>query len=613
MQALSTPAMVWPERSGCCAGRGTRFLHWCRLHALNLAGAMLMTLSMAPLHAETLEQIQSVAAAGAPGLAVRLLQREQPDRKDDPDGWLRWEKALVQILADRDSWSELYDQLTQLPQDLPSPVALWSRTWRARALVELGRGEQARALLRQLLWADDSQDDGKQAAEWRRLVMQSYRVEDRSDDAYAALLRYRQDYGNGSSDDMVLSGMILLDQGRPADAVESLNGIDTPAAQSLLLLARLRDKQWSPRKVLHHIRLMLGDKSLTPELHQQCEAIIAEAAAAADDPAAQAIALEYLFSAARRVPFDHELFKLTPDALWDAYLAYARKIGNRAQMLIGDDAAWFAAAQGAGKMYPIRVRSIYALLALQGASQTDRDKANAALAQNLMQESDGAELVRQLYLHSSHFPTVAAVPAGVRLALLDPVIEAGDLTLASQLIAGLDEPPAGVDRFLWRLRQAKIFVLGGDHTHAAAVLDVLVHDGATLARPQLDRLIQVLFDLQTIGENDTAYQLFAVLEQQVTDPEVKRELWYWMGDSRYAQKRYLEAAALYLRSATMPGPQAMDPWAQTARYQAARALGKAGLVADAKALYQQLLAATDDAARQAVLRRDLQQLLLVKQ
>ena len=610
MQALPAPVMVWPDRSGRRRVYGARFL---RLWPLRTAALLcLMLLTIPSPHAETLQEIQSLAVAGAPELAVRLLQQQEPARKDDPAGWMRWENTLVRILAERGDWSKLYVHLTRLPPDLAPPVSTWQQTWLARTLVELNRGAEARVLLRRLLWSGQD-PNGKETAEWRRLVIQSYRVEERSDDAYAAMLRYRQDYGTGGPEDALLSGKILLDQGRPADAVEALSGVDTPAARSLLLLARLRSKQWRPSKVLHASRMMLGDKSLAPDVRQQCEAVTAEAAAEAGNAAAQAIALEHLFAAARGVPFDHELFKLTPDALWNAYLTYAKYVGNRAQMLIGDDAPWWKAARGAGRMYPIRARSIYALLALDGATVQTRDKAHDDLVKQLMQADDGAELVRQLYLHSSRFPTVADVPDGVRLTLLDPVIEAGNLALASQLITGLDEPPAGVDRFVWRLRKAKIFVLGGDHTHAAAVLDVLVHEGAKLARPQLDQLIQVLFDLQTIGENDTAYELFAVLEQQVSIAEVKRELWYWMGDSRYAQQRYLEAAALYLRSATMPGPQAMDPWAQTARYQAARALGKAGLVADAKALYQQLLAATDDAERQAVLQRDLQQLLLVKQ
>jgi hypothetical protein len=61
----------------------------------------------------------------------------------------------------------------------------------------------------------------------------------------------------------------------------------------------------------------------------------------------------------------------------------------------------------------------------------------------------------------------------------------------------------------------------------------------------------------------------------------------------------------------LPGPFTLDPWAQTARYQAAQMLGRAGYIEDARQLYQGLLNATRDPAQQAVLEHDLQQLMLL--
>jgi hypothetical protein len=56
----------------------------------------------------------------------------------------------------------------------------------------------------------------------------------------------------------------------------------------------------------------------------------------------------------------------------------------------------------------------------------------------------------------------------------------------------------------------------------------------------------------------------------------------------------------------------MDPWAQTARYRAAKALAEAGLLEDARRIYNGLLRATDDASRKAVLENEIQRLHLVK-
>lgn len=57
----------------------------------------------------------------------------------------------------------------------------------------------------------------------------------------------------------------------------------------------------------------------------------------------------------------------------------------------------------------------------------------------------------------------------------------------------------------------------------------------------------------------------------------------------------------------------MDPWAQTARYQAAVALAHAGMLDDARALFSHLLRVTKDKSRRAVLRHELQKLWLLEE
>lgn len=595
--------MTVRKKSGCHLGGGIRFLRLA-------CGVLLLALVAAPLPATTLEQLEDLAAGGAPRLALALLEAEQPAWQDDAAGWMEWERSRVQLLAAGADWQTLHDRLGRHPDGLSPEFFRWAQTWRARALIELGQGAAARRLLRLLLWGGNGND--LELTAWRRLVIQSYRADGRGDDAYAAMLRYRHDYGRGGQEDALLSAQVLLGQGRAADAAEVLHGLDLREARPLQLLARLRSGQWEARRVQREARALLQEKGLPLALRQQAEAVAAEAAQGAADPAAQAIALEQVLSRLRQAPLDRELFKVTADALWDAYLAYARQVGNREQLLIGDDPAWLAKAQAAGRMYPIRVRSIYALLALHGASDATRQQAHAALVQHLLQQEGGAELVHQLYLSSARYAEAGSIPETVRRTLLDPVIAAGDLPLAARLMAGLDEPPPGIDRVMWRLRRARVLLLGGDYAEAGKILQQMVASSAELSRPELDRLIQVLFDLQTVGEHETAYRLFETLQGLVTEVQLKRELWYWMADSRLAQGRPLEAAALYLRSARVPQPLAQDPWGQTARYQAAQALVKAGLTSDARTLYEDLLRTTEDPGRQAVLRRELQQLLLVR-
>jgi tetratricopeptide (TPR) repeat protein len=129
---------------------------------------------------------------------------------------------------------------------------------------------------------------------------------------------------------------------------------------------------------------------------------------------------------------------------------------------------------------------------------------------------------------------------------------------------------------------------------------------------RIDRFLQVVFDLQTVQQHQQALLLFsAVLEKPVTMQQ-RRELLFWTADSLQALEKYDEAAYLYLKSATLQDPMAMDPWAQTARYHAAKMLAEAGLVDDARQIYSSLLRATRDASRRAVLENEIQRLHLVK-
>ncbi|MEJ2397432.1 MAG: hypothetical protein P8Z67_04060, partial [Gammaproteobacteria bacterium] len=125
---------------------------------------------------------------------------------------------------------------------------------------------------------------------------------------------------------------------------------------------------------------------------------------------------------------------------------------------------------------------------------------------------------------------------------------------------------------------------------------------------QVARFMQVIFDLQTAGENDAAYNLFAKVMKHTDDQKTRREIFYWMADSRRAQKRYINAAQLYLKSAMYPDPRNMDPWSQTAHYQAAVVLAKAGLYQDAQTLLRRLLKVTKNPERREALQRELQKM-----
>ncbi|MCW8887787.1 MAG: hypothetical protein OQK25_01860, partial [Gammaproteobacteria bacterium] len=117
-------------------------------------------------------------------------------------------------------------------------------------------------------------------------------------------------------------------------------------------------------------------------------------------------------------------------------------------------------------------------------------------------------------------------------------------------------------------------------------------------------------DLQTARQDAAAIRLLTRIDSQLSDPKLHRELLYWIADSNMSLENYRLAAQGYLQSAIVTGIHSMDPWAQTARYQAAKALLKADLKIDAKAIYEQLLKHTKNASRRALLKQELEQIHL---
>lgn len=578
------------------------------------AGLLLLLLLLpGPGQARDPGEFLELARQGAPGLALRLMDRHQPAAARDPLGWARWEQARLDILARAGRWEALVQRVEALPEGLPPEVADAARLRQARALLELGRAAEARAVLRRLLWDPRARRSPQALAALRRLVAQSYLAEGRLEDARIALRRYRQDYPESTEAERLLQGRVLLRAGEPAAAAAALQGLKGAEARALALLAGLRAGTLEAEAVRREAETEAAkpeEAGLGPMERARWWLVAAEAAGRVEALPKRILALEQALRGRESLGAD-QVFRVDGEALWAAYLAYGQRLGNQRQLLIGDDAAWLeAAAQAAAGHAVVGPRSYYAVVALMGLDPAAREQAHRALTASLLAEEGGREVVAGLYLDSQRFPEVAAIPHAVRYELADYALARGDAVLASRLLADLAEPPAGLDPFQWQLRRARVLILGGREDAGIDVLYSLLAALPVLDRERADRLLQVVFDLQTVKRHEAAINLFVALGPRLQDPQQQRELLYWEAESFEALGQYEQAAWRYLRSAVLLDPNAYDPWAQTCRFHAAEALARAGLVADARRLYQDLLRATAEPERRIVLRHRLQQLQL---
>ncbi len=555
-----------------------------------------------------LKEIAQLAKSGAPQLALSLLQQRQPEFSVDQAKWLRWERMRIRIMEQRGDWKRLEQHLAAIPAEAPTDFRNWAQIRRANALIFDNRSAEARQVLRSLIWSN-TDVGSKELAVWRQLVIQSYLHERRTDDAHVAMLRFHQDYGEGGNEARLMRVRVLLASKRAREAYSLLQTMHQDRTTELLrVLARLRSggNNKGTLRRLRKIKKLTGYTPLQVYIHY---GIMAEAALGAGEPAFAVIAMEKWFRQPNPVEEWRELFNLTPDMLWDSYLAYAQRQGNDKQLLIGDDMKWYRLAEKTDDRYPVSKRSIYALLAHKAFAIDIREKAALRLIEMLQGMNNGMAVVQQLFLNSDYFRDGSSVPRRVAYLLVDQAIRDGDLESASRLMRNLPEPPPGdTAKFPWQLRRAKVFILAGDNRAAVALLRSLLPAVPSLGKQQRDQLLQLMFDMQNVGAHDDAYALLDEMYRIVPTLELRRELLFWMGDSRLAQKNYVAAAQLYLHSATLSDYESMDPWAQTARYKAASTLAEGGMLADAAHIYSHLLRVTEKPERRAVLIRELEQI-----
>ena len=601
-------------KSGCCPSGDTRFLRLYRASILAGLCYLLLLTGVSPLQASStdneavaLTEIAQLSRGGASELALTLLDSGQSAPALEPGEWMRWERLRLRILEEQQQWGRAAERLAYLPGGLPQDFTDWAMQRRAIALMHLGDYSASRQLLRGLLWREDPAPSKGQIAEYRHWLAQGYLLEGRTADALVAMQRYQQDYGSSGREAQILRARVLLSSDRAAD-VGTVLAPHTEHAEAALLqqLAALRSGEEAGQVLarLDSLQARLGEREDWQVLHA---AIQAEAADMAVKPAQRILALQRYLSFPPERLRQETLFAYDGDTLWQAWSAYGLQLGNKEQLLIGDDEAWLAAADATTPRYPVRKRALYAVLAQRGSHVAAREQAHQRLA-GLLLEQDGEHLLLpQLYLHAPQTLPENTLPESIAHLLVDQAIRSGDLQQAASLMQQLAEPPGGTARFAWQMRRAKVFILAADFSAFDALLEGILPEVAQLGGEQRDQLIQLLFDLQNVGEHQRAYALLEEIYRRVPLQSLRRELLFWMADSRAAQGEHTAAARLYLQSATQGDVNSMDPWAQTARYQAANSLGKAGLLQDARFIYRQLLRVTDSPERRAVLMRELEQ------
>lgn len=600
MLARSQVAMTAAARSG-----GSRFL---------LAIALPCLLAAAPIMIQAAEsgdleaRVNALIKGGATQLAGKLIDQHQPGLTD-PTVWMAWERQRLALYRAQRDWAMLAARVVNLPADLPDDFVRWAKAEAAQAELQAGRGEGARRFLRELLWSGKGGRD--EQALWRQLVIRSYLLDDRVEDAHTALERYRSDFRVDSTEWRLLEATILLRARQPKQAYLRVGAIKTHEGRLLHLLAALRANLMPARDSLKQAAILAEETRNKPALQVQAWALMAEAALRAGDLERRLHALERALTLAREHPAPERLLVVQADDLWQAYERYAETIGNERRLLVGQDAAWIRHAESYKRDEAMQARAFHAFLMTRATEPDHRAQAARRLTDALIEDGRG-EVLRALYTGSARYPQLAQVPEYARYRMADLALSGYDIAFAARLMQGLEAPPNGEDQDAWALRRARVLIYAGRYPEAQQLLTGILAARKKLAEEFAERLLQVVFDLQAAQRHADAAALLESLMTQVDSTRLQREILYWLAESRAALGEHQQAAELYLRSATWHHPTGGDMWGQTARFHAAEALGKAGLTLDARLVFQALLKHTADAKQRAVIERSIQQLWLIE-
>ncbi|EDY87714.1 hypothetical protein GP5015_1203 [gamma proteobacterium HTCC5015] len=563
--------------------------------------------------ASPLETMGQLARDGAPQLALELLDRAQPSASDNIGGWMFFERQRIAILGDWQEWRELALRLESLPPEAPEDFRRWADLQRANAFLQIKKSAWAMETLRELVWSDTAQRSADNMAAYQRLIIRAYLQQDRLEDARRSLIRYRASGWGKTEPWAILQARLALRSGRPEQVVTTLEAFESEEAKVLKTLALLHT-QSDPLTVLKQAQSALTTweklESDSTRSHVadrwRWQWVVMAANRSLQRPADLLSAQEALLNGPG-IEGDR-LFQFDAEQLWQSYIKQGLAEGNRRQLLVGEANAW---AEVASEMEtPALQRAFYAVIAENAHTQEERDVALLALDDSFG-EGERADAVRwALWMDSNAFTGDIALPDNLRYRLIDLALARHDMLAAARLMNQLDTAPEGVEPLDWQLQRARVWIMSGDAPAGARELQQLLRDNAELELKFVDRVVQVVFDLQSVQAHSQAIPLLQTLLKRPLPNKLQRELLFWLADSWKAEEDTARAAAYYLRSATLVDGVGNDPWGQTARYQAAEVLVEGGFYDDAERIFEGLLKVTAEAGRRATLRNQLQSLRL---
>jgi hypothetical protein len=557
-------------------------------HGVRWLVILLTAFSMA-VHAAAPEDptaIRALMSAGAVELALARVEVLQPDDPAEPH-WRQWETLRCEALARANQGDRLLARVRQARGEIPGICLVEA----ARAALVQNDSAMARQYAARLLWQRTPSVDEAKAA--RLTVIDSYIAERRAEDAFRSMLRYQQDYRPLERTTSERFAETLLDFGLDREALGWLPGDKASPAR---LRLQLRAGTLAPEAAIAQARAALQRESDAGYWR-----VMHEAALASNNAPAQIEALERLLqSADSRTP---DAVNAAAKRLWQGYFSAAENVGNREQLLMGDDAAWADYAARTLGASPFLSRAFFGYLVQRAQNFDIRRNAQLQLAYSL--SSSGLDSAALRLMQRVGFD-IDALDEQTRYLLGALAAKNNEAAVALRLWEGLT-PPGNVNAIEWQLTVARTALYAGDADRSAETLKRLLAGRAAVS-PELAQhtlgIAQEMLDMRRLDAARSVYDLVAA----VAGDGRAREALFGLARTHELRGDPVAAAAAYLRSALFIQAAAPDALAFQARLLAALNLMRAGFKADARTQFEWLLKNAKDPALTEAARRGLDRL-----
>ena len=557
--------------------------------------------------AKNLAVAAKLLRAGALRMALQHLQANPPS-VPLLNVWQAWAEQKWSILILLKDWETLKQDAKGLPASFGS-ARHFAIAYQARAMIALGEYDQARRLLQPALQTKNI--PLRLQKDIRTQLIALYQAQGDYTNAKIEAIRFHDDYAPQDTAWFVRRAVIEYLAGDASGAAQLLAANASIEAKLLLVLFRKEAGEIDHAQALEQINKQLQRKQITQAERKLAYAMIVKINASPEPSSliAKIRALEqYLvIDTDDRQP---QVLAFTGRELRDAYLALAELLINRTLQDPTRSSLKFALAQKLQAQDTLQARALYADVMLADEDDMLSAAASNQFVSSLMEEDQFA-LLTTLFGEDKLFGGFQHIDSTISAQILNQALDRGEADVISLIAPYLGAAPEGVDPRDWILQKARIDIFAGRFEQGKDKIVKWLGQGKILSGEEVDRVLQPVFDLQAVQQDDISLALFDLIAKQTHSKRHRREILFWKAQSFGAKGERIKAAKYYLRSA-MVEANGFDQWGHSARYHAASTLMEAGEYADARQLFEGLLAATTDATRRGTIKQALQRLWLLE-